>query len=101
MVLSKCSPTSDGAACAVIASEDFVRQHDLMQQAVEIVVQTMATDLPSTFNGKSCITVASYIIIIFVYWRKEHGTTVRVAPYERQTLKNEIKLVCYVGLKKY
>lgn len=56
----QCCPTSDGAACAVIASEDFVRQHDLMQQAVEIVVQTMATDLPSTFNGKSCITVTGY-----------------------------------------
>jgi len=27
-------------------------------------------------------------IIIFVYWRKEHETTVRVTAYEQQTLKN-------------
>src|SRR6218665_3333820 len=41
------------------------------------------------------------IIIIFAYWRKEHVTTVGVAAYEQQALKNVIKLVRYLGLKKY
>lgn len=56
-VLTKlqCCPTSDGSACCVVASEDFVRKHKLEQQAVEIVGMEMATDLPSTFNDKSSI----------------------------------------------
>ena len=51
------SPTSDGSGCAILASEDFVRKHGLEHQAVEIIGQAMATDLPSTFNDKSCIKV--------------------------------------------
>lgn len=58
-----CSPTSDGAACAIVASEDFVRKHDLMENAVEIVAQAMSTDLPGTFNDKSYITVVSLLKI--------------------------------------
>ena len=34
--------------------------------------------------------VSSFMVIIFVYRRKEHWTTVGVAAYEQQTLKNEI-----------
>ena len=48
--------------------------------------------------NQSCHTC---IIIIFAYWRKEHVTTVGVAAYEQQALKNVIKLVRYLGLKKY
>ena len=51
------SPTSDGAACAILASEGFVKRHGLERQAVEIVGQAMFTDLPSTFQDKSCIKV--------------------------------------------
>ena len=51
----QCCPTSNGAACAIVASEDFVRKHGLEGQAVEIIGQSMATDLPSTFEDKSCI----------------------------------------------
>ena len=51
----QCSPTSDGAGAAVIASESFVDEHGLAAQAVEIVGQSMVTDLPSTFESGSAI----------------------------------------------
>ncbi|KAF2349337.1 Thiolase N-terminal [Trinorchestia longiramus] len=47
----QCCPTSDGSAAAVLASEDFVRQHNLQEQAVEIVGMEMNTDTPTTFEG--------------------------------------------------
>ncbi len=51
----QCCPTSDGAGAAVLASEDFVREHDLQNQAVEIAGMAMTTDFRSTFEDKSCI----------------------------------------------
>lgn len=53
----QCCPTSDGAAAVIIANEEFVRRHHLEAQAVEIVGMEMATDLPSTFEEKSCIKI--------------------------------------------
>jgi sterol carrier protein 2 len=53
----QCSPTSDGSAAAVLASERFVEDHDLWERAVEIVGQAMVTDLSSTFEAKSAIAV--------------------------------------------
>ena len=53
----QCCPTSDGGAAAVLASEDFVRERGLEARAVEILGIEMATDLPSTFQDKSCIKV--------------------------------------------
>merc|ERR1712217_820043 len=47
----QCSPTSDGAAAAVLMSEDAVKKYGLEGQAVEIIGQSMATDLPSAFDG--------------------------------------------------
>jgi len=47
----QCSPTSDGAAAAVLMSEDAVKRFGLEGQAIEIVAQTMATDFPSAFEG--------------------------------------------------
>ena len=41
----QCSPTSDGSACAIVASERFVDEHDLWDQAIEIAGQSMVTDL--------------------------------------------------------
>jgi sterol carrier protein 2 len=46
----QCCPTSDGAGCAIIASEKFVKQHGLMDQAIEIVAQEMATDSPKMLS---------------------------------------------------
>src|SRR4051794_21966474 len=47
----QCCPTSDGGAAVVLASERYVREHELQAQAVEIVGQAMVTDLPSSFAG--------------------------------------------------
>ena len=51
----QCCPTSDGAGAAILASEEFVAKHGLEDQAVEIMGMAMVTDLPSTFDEKSCI----------------------------------------------
>eukprot|EP00742_Colponemidia_sp_Colp-10_P001526 GILJ01001637.1.p1 GENE.GILJ01001637.1~~GILJ01001637.1.p1 ORF type:complete len:557 (+),score=97.30 GILJ01001637.1:50-1720(+) len=56
----QCCPTSDGAAAAVLCSEEFVVQHGLQDQAVEIIGQAMATDLPSSFEEKSCIKMVGF-----------------------------------------
>ncbi|MFI1201562.1 Nonspecific lipid-transfer protein [Streptomyces sp. BHT-5-2] len=53
----QCSPTSDGAAAAVVASERFVREHGLAERAVEIAGQAMATDTEESFATGSCIDV--------------------------------------------
>jgi acetyl-CoA acetyltransferase len=53
----QCSPTSDGSAAAVIASERFVEEHGLGDRAVEIVAQSMVTDTPETFEDKSAISI--------------------------------------------
>jgi acetyl-CoA acyltransferase len=49
----QCSPTSDGSGAAIIASERFVEEHDLSAQAVEIVGQSMITDMASSFDNKT------------------------------------------------
>jgi acetyl-CoA acetyltransferase len=57
----QCSPTSDGAAAAVVASERFVDEHDLYEQAIEIAGQAMVTDLKSSFDDSAdCITIVGY-----------------------------------------
>ncbi len=53
----QCSPTSDGSAAVIVASEAFVDKHGLAAQAVEIVGQAMVTDLETTFTDKSAITI--------------------------------------------
>ncbi|MFT8178693.1 lipid-transfer protein [Mycobacteroides chelonae] len=54
---SMCSPTSDGSAAAVLASERFVDTHGLGDRAVEIVGQALATDTPGTFDSGSLSTL--------------------------------------------
>jgi acetyl-CoA acyltransferase len=56
----QCSPTSDGSACAVVASERFVEEHGLWDQAVEIAGQAMVTDMPSTFEERSSIKIVGF-----------------------------------------
>jgi sterol carrier protein 2 len=56
----QCCPTSDGAAAAIVASEDFVRKHGLEEKAIEILAMALTTDLPSTFDEKSCIKLVGY-----------------------------------------
>lgn len=49
----QCSPTSDGSGAAIVVSEEYVADHDLAGQAVEIVGQSMTTDFASTFDGSA------------------------------------------------
>ncbi|EHB06327.1 Non-specific lipid-transfer protein, partial [Heterocephalus glaber] len=60
LTILQCCPTSDGAAAAVLASEEFVRKNGLESKAVEILVQEMVTDFPSTFEEKSVIKMVGY-----------------------------------------
>ncbi|WP_406305351.1 lipid-transfer protein [Streptomyces sp. NBC_00885] len=53
----QCSPTSDGAAAAVVVSERFVVRHGLHDKAVEIAAQAMTTDTAESFASGSCIDV--------------------------------------------
>jgi acetyl-CoA acetyltransferase len=54
----QCSPTSDGAACAIVASERFVDEHGLWERAIELAGQAVVTDLPSTFDeARSSIAI--------------------------------------------
>jgi acetyl-CoA acyltransferase len=55
----QCSPTSDGSAAAILASERFVDEHDLWGQAIEIRGQALVTDMASTFDG-SCRNIVGY-----------------------------------------
>jgi len=57
LTMLMCSPTSDGSAAAVLASERFVEQHGLGDRAVEIVGQAMVTDVPGTLESRSAITL--------------------------------------------
>jgi sterol carrier protein 2 len=56
----QCCPTSDGSAAAILASEDFVRKQGLQKKAIEVAGQAMATDLPSTFEERSCIKMVGF-----------------------------------------
>jgi acetyl-CoA acyltransferase len=56
----QCSPTSDGSACAIVASERFVEKHGLADQAIEIAGQAMVTDMPSSFNERSSIKIVGF-----------------------------------------
>jgi sterol carrier protein 2 len=54
----QCSPTSDGAACAIVASERFVDEQGLWERAIELAGQAVVTDLPSTFDeARSSIAI--------------------------------------------
>lgn len=56
----QCCPTSDGSAAAILASERFVIENNLQDQAIEIVGMEMATDPPTTFSGQSCVQIIGY-----------------------------------------
>ena len=61
------SPTSDGSAACILANEAFVKKHGLQAQAVEILAQSMTTDLPSTFEEKSAMKIVSLIFLATIF----------------------------------
>ena len=52
-----CSPTSDGSAAAVLASERFLDKHGRGVRAVEVVGQALVTDVKGTFESASMATL--------------------------------------------
>ena len=50
----QCCPTSDGAAAAVVCSEEFARKHGITNP-VTIAGMAMTTDFPTTFEAASMI----------------------------------------------
>jgi sterol carrier protein 2 len=50
----------DGAACCIVASEEFIRKHSLQNQAIEVVAQALATDDVVAFEGRSAMDVVGY-----------------------------------------
>ncbi len=52
----QCCPTTDGAAAAIVCSEEFAKKHGATAP-VTIESMAMTTDLPSTFEAKSMIKV--------------------------------------------
>jgi acetyl-CoA acetyltransferase len=56
LTLLQCSPTSDGSGAAILASERFVEDNDLWATAIEIVGQSMVTDMTSSFEDQSAIS---------------------------------------------
>ncbi len=57
----QCSPTSDGSGAAIVASERFVDEHDLWDQAIEIAGQAMVTDTATSFDAETdCIKIVGY-----------------------------------------
>lgn len=49
----------DGAACCIVASEEFVHANGLENQAIEIVATALTTDGPTTFET-SAMNVVGY-----------------------------------------
>lgn len=58
ITLPMCSPTSDGAAAAVVASEAFVRKHKLEDRAIEVAGVGVATDSTKLYDEHSRIELA-------------------------------------------
>jgi len=58
LTLPMCSPTSDGAAAAVVASEEFVQKHNLQDRAIELVGMGVSTDTPKLYEDRSRIELA-------------------------------------------
>ena len=51
----QCCPTSDGAACAIFASEAFVKKNKLENQAVEVLSCILGSDKRDSYSTNSSI----------------------------------------------
>lgn len=56
----QCCPTSDGAACVILASESFLKANRLEDQAVEILGMVLESDNQHTFADKSLMNLVGY-----------------------------------------
>ncbi|KAG9471692.1 hypothetical protein GDO78_013673, partial [Eleutherodactylus coqui] len=92
LTVLQCCPTSDGAAAAILVSEDFVKKHGLQHQAVEIVAQEMVTDTSSTFNEESCIKAVSLAQCAELCWQLRGQAGKRQVPGAQLALQHNIGL---------
>lgn len=58
--ISKLKVLQDGAACCIIASEDFVHRHGLENQAIEVVGNALMTDGIETFENRSAMELVGF-----------------------------------------
>lgn len=58
--LAKLPIFQDGAACCIVASEDFVHAHGLENQAIEIIAQSLTTDNPLAYEANSAMEIVGY-----------------------------------------
>ncbi|CEQ42872.1 SPOSA6832_04753 [Sporobolomyces salmonicolor] len=85
MTRAMCCPTSDGAACAIVCSEAFVKSHKLENQAIEIVSQGMATDSTRLFEDRSAIELAGSDMTRIA--AKEAFEKAKITPNELQIIE--------------
>ncbi|KAH9036661.1 hypothetical protein EDB85DRAFT_1939918 [Lactarius pseudohatsudake] len=55
-----CCPTSDGAACCILANQAFVHANRLENQAIELVETGLATDYLDALAGRSAMDTVGY-----------------------------------------
>lgn len=58
--VSKFDLLQDGAACCIIASEDFVHQHGLENQAIEVAGNALVTDGIETFESRNAMELVGF-----------------------------------------
>ena len=58
VTLPMCSPTSDGGAAVIVASEAFVKKHGLEDRAIELAGMGVATDSIRLYEDRSRIELA-------------------------------------------
>ena len=61
ITLFQSTGTGDGAAAALVCSERFLQRHpQLRPRAVQILAQSMVTDLPATLEGRSYVSLSGF-----------------------------------------
>jgi len=97
----QCCPTSDGAAAVILASEEFVIENNLQDQAVEVLSSVLCTDREATFKGSSYINLIGYDLCKYTAEKayKEAGITSNdIQVVELHDCFSANELVTYEGL---
>lgn len=100
-----CCPTSDGAGAAVLISEKYLKAHPgLQSQAIEIVAQSLKTDVHNVFDGSSISLVGDGMTREAV---KEVYDAAKITPNDVQVVElhdcfaaNELVVLDALGLSK-
>ncbi len=96
----QCCPPTTGAAAVVVCSEQFARQHG-HSSAVSILGQSMVTDLPGVFDGKSGMSLVGYDMTVAASLEVYESTGVEVSDIDVVELHDCFsanELISYEGL---